>query len=150
MIVSRLNNKDFAAGLLFVAFGALGLYLARDYPVGSALRMGAGYVPKGLCWLMVLLGGGIALKGFLAGGEAADRWAWRPLFILSASILAFAFLIESAGLAIATLVLVMAGASAGSEFRWKEMSIVAVVLAIGSVLLFAKGLGLPLKIYPGA
>jgi hypothetical protein len=149
MTVSRKNN-DVAAGLMFVAFGAVGLYFARGYPVGSAVRMGAGYVPNGLSWLMIILGGGIAAKGFLAGGDKLTRWAWRPLFIITASILAFSFLIESAGLAIATLVLVIASAYAGDEFRWKEQAIVGIVLAVGSVLLFAKGLGLPLKILPGA
>lgn len=148
-MVSRSNN-DVAAGLLFVCFGAIGLYLGRDYPVGTALRMGAGYVPRGLCWLMVILGSGIALKGVISGGEPLARWAWRPLAIVAVSVLLFAFLIESQGLVLATLALVLVSAYAGEDFRWKEMSIVAVVLAAGSVLLFAKGLGLPLKIHPWA
>lgn len=148
-MTSRVNN-DVAAGLMFVAFGVLGLYLAKDYPVGSALRMGAGYVPRGLCWLMVILGGFIAGKGFLSGGDALTKWALKPLAIISVAIVAFGALIEFAGLVVATLALVCIAASAGSDRRWKEIAIVAIVLATGSVLMFAKGLGLPLKIWPGA
>lgn len=143
-------NQDVAAGLMFMAFGVVGLFVAKDYPIGSALRMGAGYVPNGLCWLMVILGAFVGGKGLIAGGEALAAWAWRPLIIISVAILAFAFLIESAGLVVATVALVCISASAGSDRRWKEIAIVAVVLATGSVLMFAKGLGLPMKIWPGA
>jgi len=148
-MTSRVNN-DVAAGLMFVAFGVLGLYLAKDYPVGSALRMGAGYVPRGLCWLMVILGGFIAGKGLLSGGDALTKWAVKQLAIISIAIVAFGALIERAGLVVSTLALVCIAASAGSDRRWKEIAIVAIVLATGSVLMFAKGLGLPLKIWPGA
>ena len=34
------RNKRFLSGLMFIGIGALSLYMARDYPMGSALRMG--------------------------------------------------------------------------------------------------------------
>jgi hypothetical protein len=36
---------------LFIGVGALGLWLSRNYPVGTALRMGTGCVPQLLCFL---------------------------------------------------------------------------------------------------
>ena len=51
-----LARKDVLAGLLFIAVAVLGLWISRDYPIGTALRMGTGYVPRLLCWLLFGLG----------------------------------------------------------------------------------------------
>ena len=58
-----LARKDVLAGLLFCAIALLGLYLSRDYPVGTALRMGTGYVPRLLCWILLALGALILVQG---------------------------------------------------------------------------------------
>ena len=52
---------------------ALGLWLSRDYPIGTALRMGTGYVPRLLCWLLLGLGVIVLVQGLR---EAQDA---RPL-----------------------------------------------------------------------
>ena len=39
------SNRDFFAGLTYILTGAIGVWIARDYPFGSALRMGPGYFP---------------------------------------------------------------------------------------------------------
>jgi hypothetical protein len=43
-----------AGGPLFMAVAALGLWLSRDYPIGTALRMGTGYSAAAV--VLVLLG----------------------------------------------------------------------------------------------
>src|SRR6476661_7747353 len=48
-----LARRDVLAGLLFVGVALLGLWLSRDYPIGTALRMGTGYVPRLLCGLVL-------------------------------------------------------------------------------------------------
>ena len=146
-MTSRLN-QDSAAGAMFLAFGAVGLVLGRDYPTGTALRMGAGYVPQLLCWLMLLIGLVVAVKGLFRGGAALAPWAWKPLAIIIVSILVFAGTIEGSGLAVACFGCVIIGAYAGHEFRLVEMLIVATVLTVGAVLLFVYGLGLPMAIKP--
>ncbi len=47
-----LARADVLSGLLFIAVAAFGLWVSRDYPVGTALRMGTGYVPRLLCWML--------------------------------------------------------------------------------------------------
>ena len=59
-----LRRKDVLAGLLFVAVAVVGLYVSRDYPIGTAVRMGTGYVPRLLCWLLLGLGAWILVQGF--------------------------------------------------------------------------------------
>src|SRR5260370_31508262 len=51
-----LARKDVLAGLLFIVVAVLGLWVSRDYPIGTALRMGTRYVPRLLCWLLLVLG----------------------------------------------------------------------------------------------
>ncbi len=141
-------NQDFVSGLMFVGWGVAGLWVGRDYPVGSALRMGAGYMPRLLCWGLVLLGIVIAIKGAMVAGERIERWHWRPLLVVSAAVLAFAFLLEPGGLLVAILAIVVIGALGGPEFRLHEALILAAGLAVGAVAIFVYGLKLPLPIWP--
>jgi putative tricarboxylic transport membrane protein len=90
----------------------------------------------------------IAINGAVLGGEPLTRWHVRPLFFLPLSLLAFAVLIEPAGLPIATLAVVVAGAVAGPEFRAGEVIILGLGLAVCSVGLFVYGLGLPMTVWP--
>ncbi len=49
-------NKDVWAGLLLIAIGAVAMLIARNYPFGTALRMGPGYFPIVLGALLILFG----------------------------------------------------------------------------------------------
>jgi Tripartite tricarboxylate transporter TctB family len=150
-MMHRLNlNRDLIAGLMFAAWGIAGLWLASEYPRGTALRMGPGYMPVMLCWGLVLLGGAIATKGALRAGAKLAGWHLRPLVLVLAAILAFAVLIEPAGLALATLAIVLIGAAAGLEFRFGEALALALGLAAGAVGLFVYGLKLPMPVWPAA
>jgi hypothetical protein len=147
----RLNlNRELLAGLMFVAWGIAGLWFGTDLPRGTALRMGPGYMPVLLCWGLVLLGGTIAIRGALRVGATLTAWHLRPLVLVLAAILAFALLIEPAGLAIATLAIVLLGAAGGLEFRPIEALALALAIAAGTVLLFVYGLRLPMPVWPAA
>jgi len=45
MKLALANNKDVWAGLLLIAIGAGAIFVARNYPFGTALRMGPGCRP---------------------------------------------------------------------------------------------------------
>jgi hypothetical protein len=62
----------------------------------------------------------------------------------------FGALIERGGLVPATIGMVLVAAAASTDTRWLETAVVGVVLAGASVLIFIKGLGLVMKILPGA
>jgi hypothetical protein len=143
-------NRDLLAGLMFAAFGIAGLWIASEYPRGTALRMGPGYMPVMLCWGLVLLGGAIAIRGALKSGAKLNGWELRPFVLVLVAVLAFALLIEPAGLAIATLAIVFIGAAGGREFRPVEAIALALGLAAGAVALFAYGLRLSIPLWPAA
>lgn len=142
-------SRDVAAGLFFIALGALGLVLGWDYVFGTSARMGPGFVPKLLCWFLIAIGVGVLAVGLLANSEAMERWSLRPLAAVLASVLVFAGLIETGGLVPATVGMVLTAAVGSTETRWLETVIVSVVLAGAAVLIFIKALGLTMNVLPG-
>jgi hypothetical protein len=59
-------RRDVLAGLMFIGVALFGLWLSRDYPIGTALRMGTGYVPRLLCWILLGLGTVVLVQGLRA------------------------------------------------------------------------------------
>ena len=80
------SQKDFFAGLLFIAIGLGFAWGATDYELSDTARMGPGYFPMALGALLAALGAVIAFKALVietADGEPVGRWAWRPLFFVT-------------------------------------------------------------------
>src|SRR5882672_8386218 len=61
-----LNSKDFWGGLSLIAIGVAAMVIGRDYPFGSALRMGPGYFPNVLGALLTLFGLYLVVQGVRA------------------------------------------------------------------------------------
>lgn len=140
--------KDFYSGLIFVVVGVFALVIGRDYSLGTATRMGPGYFPALLGWLLTILGAIIALRALWISGPPVGPIGFRPLVLILAGMLGFAALLEPAGLVVATVTLIGIGCLASSESRLREsvpLTIALIALALG---LFVYGLGLPLKVWP--
>ena len=73
--------RDIGAGLLFVAIGAAGLYFGRDLTYGSSARMGPGFFPIILSWLIIGLGVIVGARGFAVRGPRIEAVPWRPIKI---------------------------------------------------------------------
>ena len=141
----RFNNlQDFLSGLLFVAFGAAALYFGQAYNFGSATRMGPGYLPTVLGWMLVGLGAFITLRAFVVGGVPIPRIYVRPQFFIIAALIAFALMIERLGLMAAAAAVVVLGSLASREVKVIEMLIVAVLASAAAVGLFIYLLGQPM------
>jgi hypothetical protein len=143
-----LITKDVLAGLLFMAFGAAGLWLGADYRMGTMSRMGPGYMPRVLCWSLVAVGVVVMLRGVFAGYEAIRSGRWRPIACITFGIIAFALLIDRMGLLAAGSVLVALGSLGGPEFKWREAVVLVVVLLAVCVGIFVWGLGLSITVLP--
>jgi hypothetical protein len=142
------SQEDFWAGLMFIGFGAVAIVVARDYPMGTAMRMGPGYFPTYLGAIMVVIGAIMTGRGYRVEGERIGRWGWRPLLWLSAAFAAFGLLIEEAGFVLALLALIIASSLAGRDTRPFELVVLIAVLITGSVALFIYGLELPYRLFP--
>jgi hypothetical protein len=144
------HPKDFYAGLIFIAIGALALLIGRDYSLGTTTRMGPGYFPALLGWLLTILGVTIALRSLVIHGPPVGHIGFRPLALILASMLAFAGLLEPAGLVIATAALIAIGCLGSVESRARDVIILSIALIAVALGLFVYGLGLPMKIWPGS
>ena len=142
------SQRDFLAGLIFLAFGGIAAFVARDYPIGSAVRMGPGYFPFVLGCILALLGLAIIARGLVHDGPVPERTYWRPLILILGAIAVFAFSVESLGIAVATALLVAIGATASPESRRYESAVLVAVLVAFTLGVFVYGLNLPFRVWP--
>jgi putative tricarboxylic transport membrane protein len=144
-----LARKDVLAGFMFIGIAALGLFLSRNYPIGTTLRMGTGYVPRLLCWVLLGLGVVVLITGLRAGEALSGApLRWGPVVWVPASLLAFALTINDFGLVVATLLLTGLGSLAGRDLRPLEVAIAGLVLVTITYVIFVWGLSLPIQVWP--
>jgi hypothetical protein len=148
MLGARINYPDLAFAGFLIALGAIALTLAWELPVGSATSMGPGYVPRGLALLIVLAGALMAARALFAGYAAFPAVAMRPLLLVCAAVALFALLLRVAGLALASVAVVLCAGYAAYDARWRENALLAIGLAVFAVALFVYALGLPLPVWP--
>jgi hypothetical protein len=142
------NPQDLLAGLLFLAIASGALWVAWDYPTGSAVRMSSGYVPRLLCLLLAVIGVFVALRSFVIEGPALTAVRPRPLLLITAAVVVFAFSIQTLGLVLATALITVIGGFASPQVRIVEMIAAAAVLAVMTTAIFIWGIGLPIPIWP--
>jgi hypothetical protein len=82
------------------------------------------------------------------GGDRIGPVAWKPLTIVLGSVALFGLLLPVLGMILTLPVLIVIAALAGDEFHFGEALINAAVLTLGSWLVFIKGLGLILPLWP--
>ncbi|BBK42093.1 hypothetical protein STVA_21130 [Allostella vacuolata] len=135
------------AGFL-LALGCCGLWFGWKLPTGTAVRMGAGYLPKVLSGILIAFGVGLAAASLAIDGPRLERWAWRGLAIVLASLCLFGLLVETAGLLVTTVVVILAATAAAPDRRWGEAAVFAIVMAAFCTLVFRLFLGLPIPALP--
>jgi Tripartite tricarboxylate transporter TctB family len=147
--VTRFLTKDFLSGLMFVGFGAATLYFGQNLAVGTAVRMGPGYVPRMLSLILLGLGGLICVLALVNGSEPVEKPKLKPIAMVTIGIVCFALLLERAGLLPALAVLILIASLGGEEFKLTEVIGNIVVLAILCVIVFKLGLGMNISVIEG-
>ena len=153
------SQKDFWAGIMYMAVGLAFAIGAKNYSIGTGARMGPGYFPLILGILLALIGAGVAFKGLTNGpkdGDPVGKWAWKQVFFILAANFAFGILlvgipswgIPAMGLIVAIYGLVFIASMAGHEFKAKAVFILATVLAVGSYVAFVWALNLQFPVWP--
>lgn len=75
-------------------------------------------------------------------------WGPRSLAIIMLITVIYGYALKPLGMVIATLLLIFGSAAGGTEFKFKEVTLLFIVLALFSVFGFVHGLGLPFNIWP--
>jgi len=141
------SPKDFFAGLIYLSFGVAGLWFGAAYSMGTAGRMGAGYFPRVLSGLLVLLGLLAIIRALRVEGSPVGAIRWKPLVLILAGCSLFGVLLQPLGMPIALFILMLCCAMASREFRWDPRALAG---ALGMVaicaLVFIKGLSVQMPL----
>ena len=140
------NAKDFWTGLIYIFVGSAALIISRDYDMGTAVKMGPAYFPTILSVLLMIIGIISVLRSFLKSGSPIGVIAWKGLVMIVASTFLFGMIVRGAGLIIALPLLVIVSAFASARFSWKYSLAEAAVITVFCIVVFLKGLGVPLPI----
>jgi hypothetical protein len=136
-------NRDFFAGLFFIVLGAIAMWMARDYPFGSALRMGPGYFPTVLGGIMIAFGVAVMLIGIRKNDKIKGNFSVRALLMLPVASVVFGLAMEHLGFIPALALLIPLSAAAGNQFKWLEVALLTAGIILLSLGIFIWGLGLP-------
>ena len=144
------NQKDFWAGVMFLAFGLFFAGFGSRYHLGTTARMGPGYFPIALGTLLALLGGIICLGAVSSRASAGDvaRFAWKPLLLVTVPAVAFGLLLPVLGMIPCIFLLVVVSSLATHEFAWWPTLLNAAVLTIICVVAFVWALNLQFQLFP--
>lgn len=144
------SPQDAWGGLALIALAVFAVWASSDLPGQRGFAFGPGTAPRLFAGLLVILGIVISLMGLLMKGPEIGGYAIRGPMMVTASIVAFAFLIRDFGLVVSSFLTFMISATASTETRYVEATIMAVALTAFCVLLFVYLLNLPFQLCPRA
>jgi NADH:ubiquinone oxidoreductase subunit 2 (subunit N) len=143
------SPQDLGAAVVLVVIGLAGAYFGRDLAFGTAGRMGPGYFPIILSWIIVAVGVILAVRALTIEGPRIEPVQLRPIVVIIAAILMFGFLISAVGLAISAVMLTILAAYARRDVNLAEAALLGVGLAAFTVIVFVYGLSQPLPAWWG-
>ena len=141
------SPQDFGAAMVFLLIGLGGIWFGREYEVGTTKNMGPGFFPLILSVGLVLFGLFFTVRSVRFEGPPIEASRLRPTLLILAAITSFGFLIERAGLAPATAVVIAVSAYATSDAKWKETAALALFMAAFCVVVFIYGLRQAMSIW---
>lgn len=145
------SQRDFGAGLMFLAVGTAFAIGATGYTFGTSAKPGPGYFPLMLGLILAVLGAMVLFKALTLetdDGEPIGSLAWKPLLTILGSVVLFGLLLPRLGLVICLPLLVLGASLAGDEFSLRDALISAVLLTAVSWAVFIKGLSLTMPLWP--
>jgi hypothetical protein len=142
---------DLMAGATFVVLGLAFTIGGSQYDVGTALRMGSGYVPIALGGILTVLGLVIVVASFRGVDPTvanADRGPipWQRMGLLVGSIMVFGLTVDGLGLGPSLLVTTFMAALAGHGTRPGRALVIAIGLTALCLVVFVALLQLRLPI----
>ncbi len=70
----KINAKDIASGVFLLLVAVVGLWLNQDHALGTARRMGPGYMPMLVFWVQIGLGALVLAIGLFNGPDPLQKW----------------------------------------------------------------------------
>lgn len=148
------RRPDAWVGLIFCSIAGAGLYISNSYAMGTAVRMGTGYVPRLLCIALLTLGAIVLLQALVTRPSqdellgAKDGVVLRPLFFVTLATVVFALGIETLGLIITLVATMAVGSMATKTLRPIETTLAIALLTAACWGIFSYGLAVPFPVWP--
>jgi hypothetical protein len=142
------NKQDVLAGLVFLSIALAGLWIARNYAIGTPGRMGKGFMPVVLCIVLGGLGVATIVRGFMSRTAEKVIIAWRPLALVVAGFAIFGLSLNTFGFVLASAAMLAIASFALPRRHLLETAVTAAVLITGCALLFVVALKLPIPMWP--
>ena len=150
MLHARLA-RDTVGGLFFAAIGLAFVLGSNHLPMGEAARMASGYFPRLLGYCLIFIGLVISIRGTFSEKKSHEiiyRFTLKKVLLIGTALLAFAFLLEPAGLWIALSVLVFISSFASEQRSIREALILTVVVDLLVTAVFVGAIGLEINLLP--
>jgi len=141
--------KQFYAGLIYVCVGLAGFFLAQRYQMGTATRMGPGYFPALISLILAAIGCGSLLQGLTSKtSDPIPHHKIFPLFLVLGSVVAFALLIERAGLVVAISTSVFIACAPRLRTHPFEVFLTAAFLSAFCAIVFVYAFSMTIPLFP--
>ncbi|WP_159997886.1 hypothetical protein [Roseomonas sp. 18066] len=144
----RINAKDLASGILLVALAVIGLWLNTEHTLGSARRMGPGYMPMLVFWLELVLGALVLVGAFFGGTDPLEKWTkldFVTLFVgIGVTLVAYPLLAAmpalSANWYALGIALSIGFAVLAISPGWRQLAMILLAMCVFGILLEQGGL----------
>jgi hypothetical protein len=138
--------RDILAGLFVSTVGLFFALVGSNYSFGTASRMGPGYMPVVLGWVLFVLGVLIMVPAFFRKGERIEVH-WDSLLASLVSLIVFAFTLNTLGVFLSTIISVLI-ASIPKRMHFGIRGIIAISIAVITSLIFIAGLEMSVSLFP--
>lgn len=146
--MSARDHENIIGGMLMVGIGLATVWLAQDYRPGTLVRMGPGYFPILLGWLLTGLGLAIFLPALRRSGKKLRSINLRSFFLILLSVVIFATAVERLGLIASSFATVLVASFAEYESTLVGRLLLAASVTVITVVVFSFGLGMSLPLVP--
>jgi hypothetical protein len=145
------SHRDFLAGWAFMLVGVLFALGGIGRSVGSSEQPGPGFFACSLGLTLAVLGLALLFKSLAIeteGGDPVDPVAWRALLGVVLAVASFGVTVQTVGLVLATLIVVVLASWPGAGRRWTQVLALAGVLAFLGWLVLGVALTVAVPLWP--
>lgn len=143
-----LTRKNLLAGMVFIGLALFfGLTAYFDLRIGTARRMGPGFVPLLLAGGLGLVGIGILIEGLRDAGEPIADIPWRGFALITAAIILFGMTARPLGVLMPLTATIFMACFASRRTTVVGATITTVILVALTLGIFKYALGRPMPLF---
>lgn len=141
------DYENIIGGLLMAGIGLATIWLAQDYRTGTLVRMGPGFFPLMLGWLLTGLGVAIFVPALRRTGKTPTG-NLRSFAVILLSVVVFAVTVERLGLIASSFIAALLASFAEYKSSLVGRLMLAASVTVITAIVFSFGLGMTIPLFP--